>query len=120
MILNWIYKAMLFLAQAQTPVELNPAVKQVPPPVMPHQPGNILIIVLQVIYFLVCAGLIAAVMLQTTKSEGLSGMLGGATQSVFRGKKSVEEKIGLITSYLAGAFIVGSLVIFMLMKNLIK
>lgn len=63
------------------------------------------------VYFLVCAGLVVLVLVQTSKSEGLSGTLGGATQSIFRGKRSFEEKLNQITAYVATAFIVGSILI---------
>jgi len=63
------------------------------------------------VYFLVCVGLVAAVLLQTTKSEGLSGVLGGGTQSVFRGKKGIEERLAEATNYLAVSFIVLSLLL---------
>ena len=45
--------------------------------------------------------LIAIVMSQTTKSEGLSGTIGGKAQSAFRGKPGFEDKLNLITKYAA-------------------
>jgi preprotein translocase subunit SecG len=67
---------------------------------------------LMVVYLLVCLGLIVAVLSQTSKNEGLGGTLGGGgTQSVFHGKKSVEEKLGTITNVLAVSFIVLSMVV---------
>jgi protein translocase SecG subunit len=41
----------------------------------------------------------------------LSGTIGGATQSVFRGKRSIEEKLSEFTTYLAVAFVVLSIAI---------
>jgi len=75
-----------------------------------HSPGVFQVILLA-IYFLVCAGLVAAVLLQTTKSEGLTGSIGGTTQSVFKGRKGIEEKINMITTYLAWIFLGLSLLI---------
>ena len=43
-----------------------------------------LIMALQI---LVCLGLLAIVMSQSTKSEGLTGTIGGKSESVFRGKQ---------------------------------
>ena len=66
---------------------------------------------LVILYILVCVALVFFVLIQTTKSEGLSGVIGGATQSIFRGKKSVEEKITHWTTYFAAAFVVLSIII---------
>lgn len=122
MILDWIYRlgAMYVQAQTQMPVKAEnlPSVNAAPHPPSPHQPGGIVIIFLQIVYFVICIGLIVMVMLQTSKSEGLTGMMGGATQSIFRGKKSFEEKISTITTWLAGAFVIGSFLIFLIIKNL--
>ena len=45
--------------------------------------------------------LIAIVMSQTTKSEGLSGTIGGKASSAFRGKPGFEDKLNLLTKYAA-------------------
>lgn len=61
------------------------------------------------LYFVICAALIVCVMFQTTKSEGLSGVIGGtASSSLFKGKKSAEETLTMWTSRLAVAFLVFS------------
>ena len=73
--------------------------------------GNIFHYLLLGVYLLICIGLIIAVLVQTTKSEGLSGVIGGATQSIFRGTKSIEQKLNQFTTYLAVAFIVLSIAI---------
>lgn len=59
-----------------------------------------------IIYFLICIGLVTAVLLQTTKNEGLSGIIGGSNQAVFKGKKGFEERLQEITNYLAVSFII--------------
>ncbi|MCD4785946.1 MAG: preprotein translocase subunit SecG [Candidatus Eremiobacteraeota bacterium] len=64
-----------------------------------------------VVYFLVCVGLVVTVLLQTTKSEGLSGIIGGAAQSVFKGKKGFEDRLKEATTVLAVSFIVLSLLL---------
>jgi len=66
---------------------------------------------LLIIYFLVCAAMIALVLIQTSKSEGLTGTLGGTTKSVFQGKRSFDDKLTLITTYVAIAFIVLSILV---------
>jgi protein translocase SecG subunit len=52
-----------------------------------------------------------AVLLQTTKNEGLSGVLGGSSQSMFKGKKGFEETLQEVTNYLAVSFVVMSFLV---------
>jgi len=116
MIGDFLYKCGALLAQAGG--GKVPEVTALPTAAAPVANSSPLVIVLQLLYSVICIGLIVAVMIQTTKSEGLSGMMGGATQSIFRGKKSFEEKISTFTNYLAAAFIIGSFIIFMLIRKL--
>lgn len=119
----FLFKINNFLAQAQqmpsatplaVPTELPTSVPT-PLPVMPPIPAppaqSFLQFLLLMVYFLICAALVTLVLLQTSKSEGLSGTLGGSTQSIFRGKKSFEDKLGQITMYVAIAFIFSSILI---------
>lgn len=73
-------------------------------------PMNVIQYIVLFIYFATCAALIFLVLTQTSKSEGLTGTLGGSTQTVFRGKKSFEEQIDKITTYVAVLFVVLSVV----------
>ena len=52
--------------------------------------------------------LIAIVMSQATKSEGLSGTIGGKSESAFQGKPGFEDKLGEITKWAAITFMVMS------------
>lgn len=73
--------------------------------------------IVMAVYLMICVGLIASVLSQTSKNEGLGGMLGGgSTQSVFRGKKSFEESLSTITNYLAVSFILLSMMISLVMR----
>ncbi len=66
---------------------------------------------LLIIQILVAGGLVACVLSQTTKNEGLGGTISGAAQPVFRGKKSSEEKLSGLTTTLAISFLVLSILI---------
>ena len=55
--------------------------------------------------------LIAIVMSQATKSEGLTGTIGGKAESAFQGKPGMEEKLGEITKCAAITFMVMSAVV---------
>lgn len=55
--------------------------------------------------------LIGVVMSQTTKSEGLTGTIGGKAQSTFRGKPGLDDKLNLWTKYAAVGWMVSSLLV---------
>jgi preprotein translocase subunit SecG len=77
--------------------------------------ASVLHAVVLAFYFLICVALIICVMFQTTKSEGLSGVIGGSSSSsLFRGKKSAEENLARWTGILAVLFIGFSFVIWVL------
>jgi|GEM_PF-1237710 len=93
----------------QAPVNM-PANLPASIPAAAHSMNTLQYIVLFV-YFAICAALIFLVLVQTSKSEGLTGTLGGSTQTVFKGKKSFEEQMNKITAYVAVLFVVLSIVI---------
>lgn len=64
---------------------------------------------LLIIQFITSMGLIVAILLQTTKSEGLSGTIGGKTESVFKGKARSEALLEKVTTVLAITFLISSL-----------
>lgn len=71
-------------------------------------PGQML---LTGIYIVVSVALIGVILSRTTKDEGLSGSMMGPSETIFRGKKSVEDKIDIVTNLLAVAFLILSLVV---------
>jgi preprotein translocase subunit SecG len=56
-------------------------------------------------------GLLGVVMSQATKSEGLTGTIGGKAESAFRGKPGGEDRLHSITKWTAIAFIVSSAIL---------
>lgn len=62
--------------------------------------------ILQVVSALI---LIAIVMSQTTKHEGMGGAIGGKAQTSFRGKAGLEEQLQKYTMYAAITFFVISI-----------
>lgn len=56
-------------------------------------------------------GLLVMVMSQTTKSEGLTGTIGGKSESAFHGKPGTEERLHSITKIAAIAFMVSSAIV---------
>ncbi len=60
--------------------------------------------------------LIGIVMSQATKSEGLTGTIGGKAESAFQGKPGIEERLGEITKWSAITFMVMSAVVAFLFR----
>ncbi len=69
---------------------------------------NTFFMVLQLISAL---ALIAIVMSQATKSEGLSGTIGGKAESAFQGKPGFEDRLSEITKWAAIFFMVTSAIV---------
>lgn len=65
---------------------------------------------LMVVQFLISIGLIAAVLLQESKGEGL-GSIGGGGRMFFNQPKGVERVLERATTYFAVAFMVLSVVL---------
>ncbi len=58
-------------------------------------------------FFVVSAiALVFLLAIQTTKQEGLSGTLGGAVQSAYKGRLGFDQQIAKVTSYAATAFVI--------------
>ena len=71
---------------------------------------EILKIVLGVIQALLSVLLITIVALQTTKSEGLTGSIGGQVTSTFKGKPGMDEQIRTYTIYVSIAWFAVSVI----------
>ncbi len=74
---------------------------------------DIIRLILQIVYILVCIGLVFVVLRQEGKYGGLSGALTGSSDTYWAKNKgrSVEGKLEMATMYLAGAFIVLSIIL---------
>ena len=68
-----------------------------------------MVIVLVILLILSSLGLIAAVLLQSGRSAGLSGAITGAGESMFGKKKGMDELFAKLTAVLAGVFLLSSL-----------
>ncbi len=66
--------------------------------------------VLTIIYLFICVTLIAIVLLQSGRSAGLGAIAGGA-QSLVGKKKGLDEKLGKVTTYVAVAFMLFTIVL---------
>ena len=70
-------------------------------------------IILSIVYFIVSLGLIAIVMLQSGKSAGLSGAIGGAAETFLSKNqaKSADARLAKMTKWVAIGFMVLTLII---------
>ncbi len=68
-----------------------------------------ILIIIQMLSALILIGL---VMSQTTKSEGLTGTIGGKMTSSFRGKPGLEDKLADLTKWSAIGFMVTSALVY--------
>lgn len=71
-------------------------------------------VALTILQVLVSLGLIVTVLLQSGKSAGLSGSIAGGAEAFFGKGKSMDEKLGRITRWLAGAFLLITLALVIL------
>lgn len=71
-------------------------------------------IALVILLILSSLGLIAAVLLQSGRSAGLSGAITGAGEAIFGKKKGMDELFAKLTGILAGVFLLSSLGLAML------
>ena len=74
---------------------------------------NTFFIALQLISAL---ALIGIVMSQATKSEGLSGTIGGKSESAFQGKPGFDDRLAEITKWAAIFFMVTSAIVTYVVK----
>ena len=78
-----------------------------------------LIYIVRFLQFLISLALIALVISQTHKAEGLGTAVGGASQgSSFRGRAGQEEILSKYTAWMAVAFMIISLLSFILTERI--
>ncbi|HHY14303.1 MAG TPA: preprotein translocase subunit SecG [Thermoanaerobacterales bacterium] len=65
----------------------------------------------RIIHVIFSLGLIVTVLMQSGKSSGLSGSIGGGAESFFGKAKGMDELLGKLTSVFAVLFIISSVVL---------
>lgn len=68
-------------------------------------------VVITVVHVLISLGLIATVLLQSGRSAGLSGAIGGAGERFFGKRRGLDEVLARYTSYLAAGFLLTALLL---------
>lgn len=80
--------------------------------------GSIVIGILHAVQIISSIALIVLVISQTTKSEGLTGTIGGKMSSSFRGKPGIDDKLADITKWSAAVFFLTSLIVYVVRTKL--
>jgi preprotein translocase subunit SecG len=75
-----------------------------------QHPG--LIIAIEVLFMIATIGLIALMSVQTTKTEGLSGSIGGRAEAAYKGRLGFEQQITRVTSVTAVTWIALAVIFF--------
>ena len=111
---NILYSAFNFLAQ-------QPGIPVSSEPVVPAASSasaspsfSVIFSIVCFIYGIICILLILLVMLQTSKAEGLAGIMGGSVQNMFKGKESKETREEVFkkwTNVLCVSFVVLSFIL---------
>ena len=68
-------------------------------------------IILLIIDLLACIGLVVSILFQSSRSAGISGTIGGASEQFFGKKKGMDEFLAKISAGLGGVFFVVTLVL---------
>lgn len=69
-----------------------------------------MVLLFTILQMVSAVALIAIVMSQATKSEGLTGTIGGKSESAFQGKPGLEDHLAKITQWSAVTFMVVSFI----------
>ncbi|HET9342981.1 MAG TPA: preprotein translocase subunit SecG [Candidatus Eremiobacteraceae bacterium] len=59
---------------------------------------------IQILFIISVIGLIALMSIQTTKTEGLSGSIGGRMESAYKGRLGIEQQLTRLTTVFAVSF----------------
>ncbi len=65
-----------------------------------------LVTAIEIAFLVATVGVIALMSVQTTKTEGLSGSIGGRAESAYHGRLGFEQQLTRVTSFTAYAWIV--------------
>jgi len=70
----------------------------------------------QSLFIVAAVGLIGLMSTQTTKTEGLSGSIGGRMESAYHGRLGLEQQLGRVTNTFAGAFVILAIAFFFITR----
>lgn len=65
----------------------------------------VLLLIVQALFIAAAAALVILMSMQTTKNEGLSGSIGGRSESAYRGRLGLDQQLTRLTGGVAVAFV---------------
>ncbi len=74
-------------------------------PVSAASQHPVLLLIVQTLFITVAAAMIVLMSMQTTKNEGLSGSIGGRSESAYRGRIGFDQQLTRLTGGIAVAFV---------------
>ncbi len=80
------------------------------------QTHPVVLALVQGLFILSAVGLIALMAAQTTKTEGLSGSIGGRMESAYRGRLGLEQQMSRLTTTFACAFVLLAIAFFFITR----
>lgn len=72
--------------------------------------------VVQILFIITVIGLIAVMSIQTTKTEGLSGSIGGRAESAYKGRLGLEQQLSRLTNVFAIGFMFFAILNFLITR----
>lgn len=99
-----------------TPVPLVLPQNLFGPPLSWGEQHPVVLALVQGLFIVSAIGLIALMAAQTTKTEGLSGSIGGRMESAYRGRLGLEQQMGRLTTTFASAFVILAIAFFFITR----
>jgi protein translocase SecG subunit len=113
----------LYLALAAAPVSAAPTLVPgaVPTsfqfaPVTFGSQHPALLYIIQALFIACSIFLVVLMSMQTTKNEGLSGSIGGRSESAYRGRLGLDQQLTRLTSGIAAAYVVLAITYFLVTR----
>ena len=107
---------------AATPAAIPTPIPLAPPPPTTFAPPTFaeqhpaFILAIEVAFLIATIALIALMSVQTTKTEGLSGTIGGRAEAAYHGRLGLDQQISRVTSFSAIAWIILAVVFFVVTR----
>ena len=70
---------------------------------------DVLRVILLIVDVLACLALVASILMQSSRSAGVSGSIGGASEQFFGKKKGLDEFLAKISGFSGGVFFIVTL-----------
>jgi protein translocase SecG subunit len=76
----------------------------------------VILTIIQALFILISVVLVALMSMQTTKNEGLSGSIGGRSESAYRGRLGFDQQLTRLTGGIASAYVVLAIAYFLVTR----